>query len=145
MNIPGLRSPYVKTGGIYYFARMIDKARLHAEGKLPADYTPNLGTAFDGRCLSFLGIEYPAFVARVKQGGVDPEILDWAMDVGNCKASDEQIEIWNEYMRKRGLNDSGTERLAQRKAESGLQNRDDIKTFFDYIDADEGRPLTTEY
>ena len=31
------------------------------------------------------------------------------------------------------------ERLIQRKAESGLQDRDDIQCMFQYIDADEGR------
>jgi hypothetical protein len=42
-------------------------------------------------------------------------------------------------MRKRGWNDVATERLIQRKAESGFAQREDIQTFFDYIDADEGR------
>jgi hypothetical protein len=40
---------------------------------------------------------------------------------------------------KRGWNDSGSEMVAQRKKESGLENRGDIQTMFDYIDADEGR------
>ena len=31
------------------------------------------------------------------------------------------------------------ERLAKRKLESGFENRDEIQTMFDYIDADEGR------
>ena len=31
------------------------------------------------------------------------------------------------------------ERLAQRKTESGLADREDIQCFVDYIDADEGR------
>jgi hypothetical protein len=30
-------------------------------------------------------------------------------------------------------------RLALRKHEAGLDSRDDIQTFFDFIDADEGR------
>ena len=34
-----------------------------------------------------------------------------------------------------------TETLERRKRESGLSDRDDIQTMFDYIDADEGRPL----
>jgi hypothetical protein len=41
----------------------------------------------------------------------------------------------------RGWNDVASERLKQRKAESGFPNRDEIQTFFDYIDADEERPL----
>lgn len=138
MNVPGLRSPYEKTGGIFYFPRMLDKIRLHAKGALPEDYHPNLGSGFDERCIAFLRIEYPALVERVKQGGTDEEILEWAFAKGN-KPTGEEIEVWNEFMRKRGLKDSGSQRLQQRKEESGFPGRDDIQTFFDYIDMDEGR------
>ena len=138
MNIPGLRSPYEKTGGIFYFARMLDKIRLHAADTLPEDYLSNLGGGFDERCIAFLRVEYPALVERVKQGGSDGEILEWAFTHGR-KPSEEEIEVWNEFMRKRGLKDGGSERLQQRKAESGFPERDDIQTFFDYIDMDEGR------
>ena len=138
MNVPGLRSPHVKTGGIVHFARMLDKIRLHAKGALPLEYHANLGDGFDGRCVSFLGIQYPALVERVKQGGTDEEILEWAFAHGRKPAEDE-IEVWNDFMRKRGWNDSGSERLKQRKTESGFPERNDIQTFFDYIDMDEGR------
>jgi gluconokinase len=132
-----LRSPYVQCGGIYYFPRMLDKIRLHAARQLPVDYQANLGGGFDARCTSFLWIEYAPLVERVKQGGSDDEILEWAFSQGR-KPSAEEIEIWNEFMRKRGWNDEGSERLVQRKAEGGFGDRDDIQTFFDYIDLDEG-------
>jgi hypothetical protein len=35
--IPGLRSPSVMVGGLVDFGRMLDKIRLAAAGKLPAD------------------------------------------------------------------------------------------------------------
>jgi hypothetical protein len=138
MNVSGVRSPYVKIGGIFHFARMLDKIRVHAAGALPEDYQPNLGGGFDERCVDFLQVKYPALVERVKQGGTDEEILEWAFSQG-FKPSEEQIEVWNEFMRKRGLIDPGSERLQSRKAESGFPERDDIQTFFDYIDMDEGR------
>ncbi len=117
---------------------MIDKIRLHAAVKLPADYLPNLGGGFDERCLDFLWIEYAPLVERVKQGGTDEEILEWAFNQGR-KPSDEEIEVWNDFMRKRGWNDEATERLEMRKRESSIPERADIQTFFDYIDFDEGR------
>jgi gluconokinase len=138
MNVPNLRSPSEKTGGIYYFGRMIDKIRLHAANLLPAEYVGNLGSGFDGRALSFLWIEYPSLVDRVKQGGTDEEILEWAFTQGR-RPNSEEIEVWNEFMRKRGWNDEASERIEQRKAESGFASRTDIQTFFDYIDLDEGR------
>ena len=42
-------------------------------------------------------------------------------------------------MVKRGWNDDLSETLVRRKKESGIEARDDIKTMFQYIDADEGR------
>ena len=138
MNIPGLRSPYETVGGLVHFGRMLDKIRLHAAGKLPADYIPNLGTGFDGRCCKFLHIDYPALVARVKQGGTDEEILS------SCRhPTSEEIEVWNGFMKKSGWHDAGKARLVQRLQEAGLTHRTDIQTFFDFIDADEGRPLTS--
>lgn len=138
MNELQLRSPHVQVGGIYYIPRMLDKIRLHAAGQLPAEYHANLGGGFDGRVLTFLWIEYPALVERVKQGGSDEEILAWAVAQGR-QPSPEEIEIWNEFMRKRGWNDEASERLDMRKKESGFSGRADIVTFFDYIDLDEGR------
>jgi hypothetical protein len=120
MKVENLRSPYGKVQGLCYFGRMIDKIRLYADGRLPSEYHPNLGGGFDERCCSFLWIEYPALVERVKR-------------------SDEEIEVWNEFMRKRGWNDEASERLQQRVRELGLGDRPDIQTFFDFIDADEGR------
>ena len=65
MNIPGLRSPHDKVGTLVYFGRMVDKIRLHAAGKLPADYIPNLGDGFDKVCAQFFGISYEAITERV--------------------------------------------------------------------------------
>ena len=138
MPAPNLRSPHVKTRGLVHFGRMLDKIREHAAGRLPAEYHANLGGGFDGACCRFLWVDYPALVERMKSGGTDEEILEWALQQGR-KPGDEEITIWNEYMRKRGWNDEASDRLRQRKAESGLAARDDIQTFFDYIDADEGR------
>jgi len=138
MHVSGLRSPYAKVGGIYYIGRMFDKIRLHAEEKLPADYLPNLGKFFDARALTFLDIDYPSIVQRVKQGGTDEEVLQFCYQRGR-HPSDEEIEIWNEFMRKRGWNDDGTARLKERLAEAHLEHRTDIQTSFDFIDLDEGR------
>ena len=57
------------------------------------------------------------------------------------KPTEEETLIWNEFMRKRGWNDEATKNLNRTKRESGLSDRDDIRTMFDYIDADEGKPV----
>ena len=67
MKIPGLRHSAEQVGGIVFFGRMLDKIRLHTQGKLPPDYKRGTGT--DARVCRFLGVEYPALVERVLAGG----------------------------------------------------------------------------
>jgi hypothetical protein len=141
MHVPGLRSCHVKTGGIVYFARMLDKIRLHAAGKLPPSY--NLGVHewlhFDARCTRFLGVEWEELVRRVRRGGTDEAVLHWCFKHGR-KPAEEEIEIWNTFMEKRGWKDGSSPGLEKDKREAGLTRRDDIQTWFDLFDADERPP-----
>lgn len=141
--VPGLRSPYVKTGRLVYFARMLDKIRLNAADKLPAaEYGANLGRGFDGRCCAFLRVNYDELKARTLAGGMmDEQLLAWAEECGG-RRTDEECEIWNGFMIKRGWRDSGGELLARRTHESRLEEKT-ILTMFDYIDYDEGRDPVT--
>ena len=133
-----LRSPSEKVGGLFYFGRMLDKIRVHAKGELPPDYHANLGKGFDEKCVIFLRVNYDQLVERVKKGGTDEEILQWCFSVGR-KPSESDIYVWNEFMRKRGWNDEVSEMVERRKAETGMADRSDIQTSFQFIDADEGR------
>ncbi len=141
MPVLKLRSPHAKVGGIVYFGRMLDKIRLHAAGRLPADY--NLGDDdwwfFDARCTRFLGVTYAALRERTLLGGSDRTILNWCFRTGR-KPGDEEIEIWNTFMQKRGWNDSATGGLMEEKQAAGLGGRDDIRTWFELFDADEAAP-----
>lgn len=133
------RSPYEKVGGIVYFGRMLDKIRLKDAEQLHPDLHQNLGGGFDKRCIDF-HVSYDELAKKVIEGLDDQATLEWCFSNGQ-KPNDEQIYVWNEFMRKRGWNDEGTEMLDRRKRESGLANRDEIQTMFNYIDVDEGRPL----
>ena len=140
----GLRSPSAKVGGLVYFGRMLDKIRSHAKGELPSDYQANLGKGFDGSCTRFLRVNYDELVERVKQGGTDNEILQWCFSTGRHPSEDE-IHIWNGFMRKRGWNDEVSEKLKRRKKEAGMAGRSEIETMFTFIDADEGRSLNANH
>lgn len=139
--IPGLRSPYEKTGGIVHFGRMLDKIRLHARGALPADWVAMKGAAtprtFDARCCRFLGVDYAGLETEVLKGGSDGEILGWAFAAGR-KPTEEEVEVWSGFMTKRGWRDEATALLNQRLAEAGLPPGT-VDTMFDFIDLDEGR------
>ena len=132
------RSPKDTVGGIVYFGRLIDKIRLMAAGELHPELHANLGKGFDERAVLFLGVGYEALRERVGLGGTDGEVLEWCFQNGT-RPTEEQIEVWNGFMLKRGWNDEMTEILVRRKKESGFEGREDMQTLFQYIDADEGR------
>lgn len=136
-DFPG-RSPAAKVGGIVYFGRMLDKIRAHAKGNLPEDYQPNLGKGFDRSCVEFLEINYDELATRTKEGGTDEEILAWCFAKGR-RPTEDQMHIWNEWMRKRGWNDDVSEMLIRRKREAGMEGQAEIETMFQFIDADERR------
>lgn len=141
--VPELRSCYARVGRLVYFGRMLDKIRLHAAGRLPADYHNNLGVGFDGRTCTFLGIDYADLVDRTRQGGSDEEILAWCHERGGPR-TDDACNIWNRFMMKIGWRDDRTPVLRERIATSGLAGKP-IETFFDLNEFDEGRdPVATQ-
>lgn len=140
--IPGLRSPYEQIKGLVYFVRMLDKIRLAAAGKLPPAWQAARGNAsknsFDSRCCRFLQIDYAKLEAEtLKSNKSDEQLLEWAFQNGR-RPDDEEIEIWNAFMSKRGWRDNGTARLHERLAEIGLPPGT-VETMFEFIDLDEGR------
>ena len=141
MSFP-LRSPRDQVGGIVIFGRILDKIRLNAkEGSLPPGY--HLGfmpgnRTFDDRVCRFLNVDFDALSTRTLQGGTDEEILEWCFQNGR-RPDTEQVDVWNTFMLKRGWRDSGTPSLIKSKEEAGLAHRDDLVTFFDLMDVEEGR------
>ena len=134
----GVRSPYDKLGGLFYFGRMLDKIRSHAKGELPPEYEVHLGKGFDERCATFLRIRYELVVEYVNQGLPDGAILESCFAMGH-RPSEGQIDMWNEFMRKRGWHDDLSETLERQKKEEAMLSRSEIQTLFEFIDADEGR------
>ena len=140
--IPGLRSPSEQVNGVVYFGRMLDKMRLAAAGKLPEAWQAVRGlkmkNSFDWRCCQFLKIDYPALEAETLKGDKsDAELLEWVFQHGR-RPDEQEIEIWNAFMLKRGWRDTATQRVNERLAEIGLPPGT-VQTMFEFIDLDEGR------
>lgn len=119
--------------------RYIDKIRLHLAGKLNEDYQPNFGKGFDGKWLQMAGVTHERFIEIVRNTITDGEVADWVH--ANVKKPDAAKESLREFMLDypKAGDTAMQEKLILRKQQSGLANRDDIKGFVDYIDADEGR------
>jgi hypothetical protein len=142
MSFP-LRSPRHLTQNIYILARVIDKIRLKAQGALPEGYVVGFkegSRTFDDRLCHFLHIDFSALEKRVLEGGTDDEILEWCFQHGR-RPSAEEIEVWQQFIEKRGWRDNGTPGLIQQKIDAGIAHRDDIQTYFDIMDYEEGREL----
>lgn len=137
--VPGLRSSYSRVSRLVYVGRMLDKIRLHAAGRLPADYHPNLGRGFDARACTFLGVTYDWLREEVikQPSASDVELLARCHRQGG-EPSDAACEQWNRFMMKIGWRDDRSSALRERILEFGLQGKP-IETFFDLNDFDEGR------
>jgi hypothetical protein len=141
-SVPGLRSPYAKVGRLVYFGRMLDKIRLHAAGQLPPAYVANLGdqgapNVFDARCCRFLGVAFADLTKHTLAGSSDEDLLAWAHANGKPR-TDEECEIWNMFLCKRGWRDAASDVVRQRTAQYGLAGKSP-ETMFDVLDYDEGR------
>src|SRR5438132_1033720 len=133
-------SDYKTTNGLIYFARMLDKIRLNAEGVLAPGYFVGVEdpTFFDARCTRFLGVNYDQLAERSLKGGSNEDILEWCYARGR-RPSDEEIQIWNAFLLKRGWRDEASADLEAAKKRQGLADRDDIQTWVDLHDVEEGR------
>ena len=133
------RSPRETMNGWMHLPRYLDKIRLHFAGKLSADYQPNFGKGFDGRWLQAAGVTHEQMIAAVKNTTTDGEVCDWVRV--NVKKSDAEKRAHAEGMMNYPKADDAEmqARLKQRKESAGLAHRDDLKSFVDFIDADEKR------
>jgi hypothetical protein len=130
------RSGYDVVGGLVFFARMLDKIRLHAAGSLSPDY--NRGKGLDTRMCRFLHLDYAAIEQQVLAEKDDAAMLEWCFTHGR-RPSEDEITYFNAFMTKRGWRDEASEKLKTSKEKRGWAGRDDIQTTFDLQDAEEGR------
>src|SRR6266498_5132929 len=92
-------SGYMMVGGIYLFARLLDKIRKHARDELHERHVPFLGKGFDARLCGFMRIDYDTLKTRVLAGGTDEEIFAWGQQHG--RGLDEtDILVWNNFVSK---------------------------------------------
>ena len=125
--------------GWTHLPRYIDKIRLQLAGKLHPDYQPNLGKGFDGAWLKAAGRAHEQFLEVVKATITDGQVADWVLK--NVKKSEAEKKAHAEGMLNYPKADDQAmqDRLKQRKEQGELAHRTDMKSFVDFIDADEKR------
>jgi hypothetical protein len=133
------RSPKDKLVGLVSLKRTIDKAKAFNEGHL-GEY--DYDCPHDKPLFAFLGTNGKEFASKVKELESDDAIAQWVQNNGLKGKSPDDIEAFNaERMRWRP--DPGTESEAffKRTLQAIAPSRSDIKTWFDLLDLDEGRPV----
>ena len=129
--------------GWIYLPRLIDKIRLNLAGKLHEDYLPNfLHRGFDSKWFKIAGVDPDEFTALVAASDTDGQVVDWVCRNVNDRLDTAAQSGFNDTVGNYGSDEADTElraRLAQRKEDVGMGDRNDIQCFVDFIDADEGR------
>ncbi|HEU5079149.1 MAG TPA: DUF5069 domain-containing protein [Opitutaceae bacterium] len=128
------RSPRTRLGGFAQLPRMIDKARAVAAGTA-GDYHYNC--PFDQQILGFTGISADAFMAEIKAGRTDSELLAFIRSHLNPKRSASEIESWSRWF------ETWTPSLPEKREffnsvhRQNAAHRDDISTWCDWVELDD--------
>ena len=126
------RSPRVRLGGYVILARILDKGRAELAGTA-GDYKFN--NPLDNVLFGFAGVTADAFLAQVKTGAGDFEMLQWFG--AQAKKAPHEIAAWSAWTETFVENDVETrEWLAGRIKEMDAR-RVDIGSLFDYLDFDD--------
>lgn len=138
-NVIYPRSPRETMCGWMHLPRFVDKVRLHLAGKLHPDYQPNFTKGFDGLWLETAGVDAQQFIDVVRNSVTDGEVCDWVLQ--HVKKPESVKAAHRERMLNYPKADDPEmqARLKLRKEQAGLAHREDIRTFVDFIDADEKR------
>jgi hypothetical protein len=134
-----LPSPYVPHAcGLMHLPRFLAKIRKHQRNELPSSYQRNFTKGFDGFLCLHLGIK-PEQVMEIVKENPSNEALEKALS--SIFPEDLRVHEWNRKMCQMGMSEMGREKLNEVKHNMGVSHRDDLVSFADLIDYDEGRIL----
>ncbi len=138
-TLTDLPSPYEphRATGLLHLPRFLAKIRKHLDGGLPRSYQRNFCRGFDGFLCTHLGVEPSEVVALVEAHGDDAQALEAALMArlpADCQAA-----TWNRKVVQMGMSEMGREALEKAKASVGGAGREDLISFCDVIEFDEGR------
>lgn len=120
-----------------HLPRFIAKIRKHLRGELPKSYQRNFCRGFDRFLCLHLGIDPEALIEAVRASGEDEEALEARLE--ELFPEDVRAAKWNRELVQKGMSEMGREALQEAKAKMGAGDRDDLLSFADMIEFDEGR------
>ncbi len=129
------RSPRARLGGYVILARVLDKGRAELAGTA-GEYKYN--NPMDRHWFRFTGITPESLKAKLAEGKGDGEILAWVQESAPRKREAWEIQQWSAYHNERGP-DGDLETLEFFTGRVGAlsKTREDVKTWFDYLELDD--------
>lgn len=132
-----LPSPYeAHPCGLLHLPRFLAKIRKHLEGELPKCYQRNFTKGFDGFLCLHLGIEPQAVIKIVKDCHNEEDIWN---RLKSLLSNDLQAHKWNRKVVQMGMSSMAKDKLEEVKVDMGAADREDLISFADVIEYDEGR------
>ena len=129
------RSCRIRLGGYVILPRMLDKCRAQTAGKT-GEY--HYACPIDQRFLTFVGIDPVALKAEVAKGKGDGEILEWIEANAKIKRSDWEIAQWSAFREAAAPGDNDSrEFVSGNISKAGMAHREDLATWFEWLDADD--------
>jgi hypothetical protein len=128
------RSPRVKLGGYVLLPRMLDKGRATIAGTNGEYY---YDCPMDQRFLEFAGVNAAALKKQLAAGKSDSEVLAWVQKNAKHKRTDAEIAAWSAYHDQRAPCDTEGREYFQGEHARLAPKREDIVTWFDYLDLDD--------
>jgi hypothetical protein len=130
------RSPRVRLGGYVLLARMLDKGRALLAGKL-GEYRFN-GKGMDRHFYNFTGITAETLLAELATGKGDGEIIAWVQEQAKSVRGQWEVNAWSDYIEGR-TPDGDVETLHDFAEAVGKFSavREDVHTWFDFLDLDD--------
>lgn len=134
-----LPSPYIPHAatGLLHLPRFIAKIRKHLKGELPASYQRNFCRGFDRFLCIHLGVDPEQVIEAVREAGDDEALLD--RNLLQLLPKDCRVAKWNRELVQKGMSEMGRQALQEAKESMNAGHRDDIISFADVLDLDEGR------
>lgn len=136
------RSPRTRLGGYVHLPRLIDKARAVAAGT-NGDY--HYHCPFDQRFFAFTGIDHEVFMAEVKTGKSDSELLAYVQAQTQPKRHASEIATWSAWMEQLAPTNPDSRAFFNDVHRKNAAHREDIATWFEWLELDDfvtfgGRP-----
>ncbi len=128
------RSPRVRLGDFVHLPRLLDKTRAVAAGRAGEYIFP---CALDQRFFAFTGIAPEAFLAAVKSGRSDSEMLAWVREHLAPKRLPHEIRAWSDWLENLAPGDVKRHAHFGEEIEKLAPARDDIVTTFDRLELDD--------